>query len=105
MCAHDGETIRRRSATPVTTLLRITPIERATLQWLAEGKDAPHMASALGITEDEASARVATLITKMGAKSLLDAVAQAFTRGLLRSEEHHSFLGGTSNVKPRSISL
>lgn len=105
MWTHDGETIRHRSATPATALLRITPNERATLQWLAEGKDASHVASALAITEEEASARLAALIAKMGAKSSLEAIAQAFTRGLLRTDEHHSFLGGTSNVKPRSISL
>ena len=104
MCTHD-ETIRHWSATPGTALLRITPTELATLQWLAEGKDASHVASALGITDDEARARLATLIAKMGVKSSLEAVAQAFARGLLRTEEHHSFLGGTSNVKPRSISL
>ena len=75
------------------------------IRCVAEGKDASHLASALDITEEEASARLAALIAKMGAKSSLEAVAQACSRGLLRTEDHHSFLGGTSNVKPRSISL
>ena len=64
-------------------LLRITPEERATLQWLADGKDNSQIARGLGLSSPEAERRLTTLFSKMGAKTDTEAVAAAMRRGLL----------------------
>ena len=64
-------------------LLRITPEERATLQWLADGKDSSQIARGLGLSHPEAEQQLTTLFSKMGARTGSEAIAAAMRRGLL----------------------
>lgn len=66
-------------------VLVITPGERATLQWLADGRDAKEIACAFGLTEHAVHTRLAALCERMGARSPADAVSAALSRGLLIS--------------------
>ena len=64
-------------------LLQITPGERLTLQWLAEGRHSSDVAKAFRVTEDEMSVQITTLLAKIGAKTAVEAIAAASARGLL----------------------
>ncbi|HSK08597.1 MAG TPA: LuxR C-terminal-related transcriptional regulator [Vicinamibacterales bacterium] len=65
-------------------MLHITPEERASLQWLADGRDSSHIAWELGISEREVEGQLASLFARMGARTTTEAIAAATTRGLLR---------------------
>jgi DNA-binding CsgD family transcriptional regulator len=66
-----------------TMLLQITPGERLALQWLAQGRRSSDIAKAFSVTEAEMGAQMTTLLAKIGAKTPVEAVAAASTRGLL----------------------
>jgi len=65
-------------------VLHITPDERASLQWLADGRDRRHIAGELGMSEREVDGHLTGLLAKMGARTVHEALAAASTRGLLR---------------------
>jgi DNA-binding NarL/FixJ family response regulator len=67
----------------MTMLLQITPHERLALQRLAEGKHSSDIAQSFGVTEVEMRVHMTRLLAKVGAKTPAEAVAAAFTRGLL----------------------
>jgi len=64
-------------------ILHMTPGERATLQWLAEGRDSKEIALELGLTERAVESALAGLFARMGARTPAEAVTAAFSRGLL----------------------
>jgi DNA-binding NarL/FixJ family response regulator len=64
-------------------LLQITPGERLALQWLAEGRATPDIARSFGVSEAEMRVQMTTLLEKIGAKTPVEAIAAASTRGLL----------------------
>jgi len=66
-------------------VLQITPAERTTLQWLADGKDAKDIALGLGISVLEAEARLTALFARMGARTTTEAISAALSRGLVGS--------------------
>lgn len=68
-------------------VLQITPAERAALQLLADGRTTRAIADQLGATEYEVETRLTTLFARMGATCRTEAVAAAFRRGLLSSDE------------------
>jgi DNA-binding NarL/FixJ family response regulator len=69
-------------------ILQITPLERAALQLLADGKATHEMAHGLGLSECEVEAQLTTLFARMGAASRADAIADAGRRGLLTDDAH-----------------
>jgi DNA-binding CsgD family transcriptional regulator len=68
-------------------MLQITPLERAALQLLAKGKPSDEIAGCLGISECTVEARLTALFARMGAPSRIEAIAAAFRRGLLTSDD------------------
>jgi DNA-binding CsgD family transcriptional regulator len=65
-----------------TTLL-LTPLERAVLQLLADGRPNHEIADRLSVVEQEVDARLTHLFEKMGASSRQHAIAVALRRGLV----------------------
>jgi DNA-binding NarL/FixJ family response regulator len=64
-------------------VLQITPRERAVLQSLADGEDVTRIARSLGTSEREAQAQLTALYARIGARTRTEAIAAAFSRGLL----------------------
>jgi DNA-binding NarL/FixJ family response regulator len=67
-------------------VLRITPTDRAALQFLAEGNSTSEVARRLAIAEDEIERYLTALFATMGAASRTEAIATAVRRGLLAVE-------------------
>ena len=74
---HDPDSYER------TALGSITPREREMLRALAEGLNSEEIAERLGMTAEEEHARVANVITKLGARSRLQALAVAARLGIV----------------------
>jgi DNA-binding CsgD family transcriptional regulator len=70
-----------------TVLLQITPSERIALQLLANGIATTELAVRLGLSEWEIEAQLATLFARLGAVGRAEAIAAAFRRGLLISDD------------------
>lgn len=68
-------------------MLQITPWERAALQLLANGKATHDIAGCLGVSECEVDAHLTALFGRIGAASRSEAMAAAFRRGLLTSDD------------------
>jgi DNA-binding NarL/FixJ family response regulator len=68
-----------------TSMLQITPWERALLELLATGTPVGQIAGRLEMPEREVELRLMDLFTRMGASNHIDAVAAAVRRGLLRA--------------------
>jgi DNA-binding NarL/FixJ family response regulator len=66
-----------------TMVLQITPAERAVLQLLSDGNATRDIADRLRLSEPAFDAMVTMLLQRMGACSLVEAVADAERRGLL----------------------
>ncbi len=66
-------------------MLHITPWERTALQLLAEGGASGALAERFGTSEADFDVRLTALFARMGVRSRPEAVAAAFTRGLLTS--------------------
>jgi len=64
-------------------VLQITPAERAVLQLIADGTATRDIANRLRLSERTIDAMVTALLERMGAPSLVGAVADAARRGLL----------------------
>jgi len=64
-------------------VLLITPTERAVLQLLADGNATRDIASRLRLSERAIDAMVTALRERMGAASLVEAIADARRRGVL----------------------
>jgi len=64
-------------------ILHMTPGERTTLQWLADGRNTSEIARASGLTEDAVHRSLAALCERMGASTIASAVSAAFSRGLV----------------------
>ena len=64
-------------------MLYITPEERATLQLLADGKEANEIAARLRVPESHIHELLTTLVARLGATSRTEAVAAAAKRGLV----------------------
>jgi DNA-binding NarL/FixJ family response regulator len=70
-----------------TFVLHITPSERTALQLLAEGRARHQIADSLQVSEKEIDGQLTTLFARMGVANPTEAVAAAFRRGLILSEE------------------
>jgi two-component system, NarL family, nitrate/nitrite response regulator NarL len=77
---HDPDSYER------TALGSITPREREMLRALAEGLNSEEIAERLSMTAEEEHARVANVITKLGARSRLQALAVAARLGIVEVE-------------------
>ena len=66
-------------------MLHITPLERQTLQLLADEKPTNEIASCLGVAISEVGSRLADLFIRMGVSTEAEAVSNARRRGLLMS--------------------
>jgi DNA-binding CsgD family transcriptional regulator len=66
-------------------VLHITPVERAVLQLLADGKGTTDIAGRLGLSEGAIEALLTMLFERMGAASRPEAIAAALRRGLLNA--------------------
>jgi DNA-binding CsgD family transcriptional regulator len=64
-------------------LLLITPVERAALQVLAEGKSHVEIASRLETSQSELKATLSALFSRLGVRTPGDAIAAGLKRGLL----------------------
>jgi DNA-binding CsgD family transcriptional regulator len=64
-------------------LLQITPLERAALQLLANGKELRELTNCLGLSEQTVDLNLTLLFARMGADGPGEAVATAKRRGLL----------------------
>ena len=64
-------------------MLQITPVERAVLQFLADGNGIAAIADRLGLTEQAVESLLPKLYERMGAADRREAVAAALRRGLL----------------------
>jgi DNA-binding CsgD family transcriptional regulator len=64
-------------------VLHITPVERAVLQLLADGKATTSIAARLRMTDRAVEALLTALFERMGAAGRSEAVAAAGRRGLL----------------------
>jgi NarL family two-component system response regulator LiaR len=61
----------------------LTPEETRVLELLVRGHDNRAIAAQLGITYPAVAAHVRSIITKLGARSRVDALARAYKRGLV----------------------
>ena len=68
------------------TLLQITPGERAALQLLVKGKGRLELAASLEVSEVEVDARLRGLFSRMGVRTVREAVAECERRGLLSAD-------------------
>jgi DNA-binding CsgD family transcriptional regulator len=68
-------------------VLQITPRERTVLQLLASGSEIYRLADRLGVSEPEVEAHLTSLFARMGAAGRTEAVAAAWRRGLLSSDD------------------
>ena len=75
-------------------MLHITPWERSALQRLANGTATSDLADGLGTSECEVEAHLTALFTRMGVTSRTEAIAAAFRRGLLTSDDQISHQAG-----------
>ena len=64
-------------------VLKITPSERAVLEWLAKGVALTDIAHRLGTSEHQADVSLQALFVRLGVKTRIEAVASAVRRGLL----------------------
>ena len=64
-------------------VLKITPSERAVLEWLAKGVALTDIAQRLGTIEHQADVSLQALFVRLGVKTRTEAVASAVRRGLL----------------------
>jgi DNA-binding CsgD family transcriptional regulator len=64
-------------------MLQITPLERAALQLLADGRAPREIAERLRLSESTVDARLALLYARMGVAGPSDAIATAHRRGLI----------------------
>jgi DNA-binding CsgD family transcriptional regulator len=64
-------------------LLQITPVERAALQLLAEGKNHVEIAARLETSTGELEATLSVLFSRMGVRTPADAISAGLKRGLL----------------------
>ena len=67
-------------------ILRLTPREIEVLQLFCEGNRRREVALALGIREGTVKNHVHHILTKTGARTVLEAVAHARDEGLVREE-------------------
>lgn len=74
------------ATTEERTLLQITPGERAALQLLVKGKGRLELAASLEVSEVEVDARLRKLFSRMGVRTVREAVAECERRGLLSGE-------------------
>jgi DNA-binding NarL/FixJ family response regulator len=68
-------------------VLQITPVERAVLQWLAEGTDHNEIASRLETIEKGIDVDLAALFTRLGVRTPADAISAGIKRGLVTAPE------------------
>jgi DNA-binding CsgD family transcriptional regulator len=64
-------------------LLLITPVERAALQLLAEGKNHVEIASRLETSTGELTATLSALFSRLGVRTPTDAITAGVKRGLV----------------------
>lgn len=64
-------------------VLKITPSERAVLEWLANGVALTDIAHRLGTSEHQIDLSLQALFVRLGVKTRAEAVASAVRRGLL----------------------
>jgi DNA-binding NarL/FixJ family response regulator len=69
-------------------LLTITPLERAALRLLADGRSIRQIAGRLDLAERELETQVNSLFIRMGVASPAEAIAAALRRGLLTPAEY-----------------
>jgi hypothetical protein len=67
-------------------VLQITPAERAALQLLGEGKSISHAAALLELGECDLNDMLAALLARMQIRTRLEAIDEAFRRGLINVE-------------------
>ena len=68
-------------------LLTITPLERAALRLLADGRSTRQIANRLDLAERDLETHVNSLFIRMGVASPTEAIAAALRRGLLTPEQ------------------
>ena len=68
-------------------MLQITPWEHGALNLLANGIATHEMAGRLGVCECEIERQLTALFARMGAANRAEAVAAAFRRGLITSDD------------------
>ena len=71
-------------------MLHITPDERTVLNLLAQGTPHSEIAEKIGVRASDVGAYFKALFAKMGASGTTEAVADAFRRGLLVTENVRS---------------
>jgi DNA-binding NarL/FixJ family response regulator len=76
-----GEVVER------SVVLQITPEELSTLQLLAVGKTGSEIAGRTGTTERELERRLTGLFARMGVATPVEAVNDAYRRGLLTRDD------------------
>jgi len=64
-------------------LLQITPVERAALQLLADGRNHAEIATRLQTSTGELKATLSVLYSRLGARTPADAIRAGLKRGLL----------------------
>ena len=64
-------------------LLQITPVERAALQLLADGRNHAEIATRLQTSTGELKATLSVLYLRLGARTPADAIRAGLKRGLL----------------------
>jgi DNA-binding NarL/FixJ family response regulator len=64
-------------------LLQITPVERAALQLLAEGRSHAEIATCLETSTREVKATLSVLFSRLGVRTPADAIRAGLKRGLL----------------------
>lgn len=72
-------------------LLQITPIERAALQLMADGKNHAEIASRLETSTGELTATLLALFSQLGVRTPADAISAGLKRGLLTTTSPSSF--------------
>jgi DNA-binding NarL/FixJ family response regulator len=67
---------------------QLEPEETQVLELLARGYDNRAIAAQLGLTYPAVGGHVRSIITKLGARSRVDALARAYKRGLVSKPEN-----------------
>lgn len=77
-------------------MLHITPSERRALQLLAREKGPGDIADCLGVSPSEVGCQLQMLFARMGPSNGSEAIAIAWRRGLLGSDDEPHAAGGQS---------
>ena len=88
---------------PRSSLLQITPAERAVLQLMADGRTAYEIAERLAIAHADVDAYLSALVVRMRVATRADAVAAASRRGLVALHEDDAIARGSKNVHCRRV--